>query len=149
MKQNTITALKKVIEEMVSKEVSKQIKYVIDEIKNTIDSAEHYTDPETENNPSHTRQLTADPTLNKILNETQGGIPQDGSQPRPGFEDYPTMGDGVINTQEQFFQQTGKAPVGNMGAQDNMPEFMKKAMSGHSAKVVKAAEEKKNGIRTK
>jgi hypothetical protein len=147
MKQNTITALKKVVEEMVSKEVAKQIKYVIDEMKNPTvseaDAADHYTGPESEN-----KIQIKDPVLNKILNETQGGIPQDGSQSRPGFEEYPTMGGGVTDTQEKFFQQSGTAPVGTVSAVEGQPDFMKKAMSGHFKKVIDKVEEKR-GARNK
>jgi hypothetical protein len=140
MKQNTITALRKVIKEMVTKEVAKQIKSVVDEIKKPTvaetDSVDYYTGPE----PAK-QQLAKDPTLNKILNETKGGI----SQGDTGMEPYPTMGGGVTDTQEKFFQQTGTAPVGISG---NQPDFMKKALSGHYKEVIDKVEETR-GTRTK
>ena len=78
-----------------------------------------------------------DPVLNKILNETQGGIGAD--------DDYPTMGGGVYTS-----DRTHELGMGSQAQmQDpNMPDFMKKAMSGHSAKVVDAIG-KKHGTRTK
>ena len=121
MKQNTITALKKVIAEMVSKEVAKQIKYVVKEM----------TAPTTETKPVENTLNVKDPVLNKILNETQGGIPSD-------TDAYPTMGGGAYTT-ENMGQLTSNAPTQPAG---NMPDFMQKAMSGHSAKVVKAIENK-------
>ena len=134
MKQNTMTALKKIIEEAVQKEVARQIKIVVQEIVN----------PSTPVNEVETRSVVEDkpkinvkdPVLNKILNETEGGI--QGSQ-----EAYPTMGGGAYTSERVSELASGK----NMQSADpNIPDFMKKAMSGHSAKVVKAIE-KKHGSR--
>lgn len=120
MKQNTITALKKVIAEMVSKEVAKQIKYVVKEM----------TAPTAETKPVENTLNVKDPVLNKILNETQGGIPSD-------TDAYPTMGGGTYTTENMG--QLTNAPAQPAG---KVPDFMQKAMSGHSAKVVKAIENK-------
>ena len=134
MKQNTITALKKIIEEAVQKEVARQIKIVVQEIVN----------PSTPVNEVETRSVVEDkakinvkdPVLNKILNETEGGI-------QGGQEAYPTMGGGAYTSERVSELASAK----NMQPADtNMPDFMKKAMSGHSAKVVKAIE-KKHGSR--
>jgi hypothetical protein len=144
MKANVIMALKKIVKEMVEKEVAKQINIVIKEMKeptiSEADVADHYTGPEPDN-----RQLAQDPVLNKILNETQGGI-SSGEE----FETYPTMGGGAIDSPEKFYEQqavldstTSNTPQ----ASGNTPDFMIKAMSGHSAKVVKAIE-KKHGTRS-
>ena len=139
MKPNTITALKKVVKEMVEKEVAKQIKIVIDEIKkptvSEVDAADYYTGPE----PGG-RQLAKDPVLNRILNETQGGI-STGEE----FDSYPTMGGGAIDSPEKFYGQKaaleGSVP-NRQQVPDDAPDFIKKAFSGHSAKVVKAIESK-------
>ena len=144
MKVNTVMALKKVMKEMVEKEVAKQINIVIKEMKNpTVSSeasaADHYTGPE----PSYLKeptQLVRDPVLNKILNETQGGI-STGEE----FEPYPTMGGGAIESPEKFYQQRntlGSSLTSEHPVAPDAPDFMKKAFSGHSAKVVKAIEEK-------
>ena len=71
------------------------------------------------------------------MNETQGGISAD--------DDYPTMGGGVYTS-----DRTHELGMGSQAQmQDpNMPDFMKKAMSGHSAKVVDAIG-KKHGTRRK
>ena len=126
MKANTIMALKKIIKETVEKEVAKQIQIVIKEI----------TSP-TPSQPIKEKIKVKDPVLNKILNETQGGISAD--------DDYPTMGGGVYTS-----DRTHELGMGSQAQiQDpNMPDFMKKAMSGHSAKVVDAIG-KKHGSRTK
>ena len=85
-------------------------------------------------------KLAKDPVLNKLLNETRGGIPQG-----EGQEEYPTMGGGAVDSVDKMVgMQSSMAP---METQGNMPDFMKKAMSGHSAKVVKAIEGK-HGTRT-
>jgi len=134
MKHNQITALKKIIKEMVSKEVAKQMQIVISEItnppvQNTVD--------EIVSSPEKKPAINVkDPVLNKILNETEGGI-------QGGQEAYPTMGGGAY-TSDRMTEVAGATPTGQPTG--NMPDFMKKAMSGHSAKVVKAIE-KKHGSR--
>jgi|LWDU01.1.fsa_nt_gi hypothetical protein len=146
MKANTIMALKKVVKEMVEKEVAKQINIVIEEMRNPAviseaDAADHYTG----NEPSN-QQLAKDPVLNKILNETKGGI-STGEE----FEAYPTMGGGAIDSPEKFYEQKAVLETAATGAErtfsSDTPDFIKKAFSGHSAKVVKAIE-KKHGIRS-
>ena len=130
------------IDDMTSEERSKLISAIKTEsvTKGETDDTEWYQGPD-----GHREivKYTTDPVLNGILNETKGGI-----QGEPGMEPYPTMGDGVIDTQEKFFQQTGKAPIGNVGSQDDTPNFMKKAMSGHYKEIIDKVEETR-GTRTK
>jgi len=126
MKANTLMALKTIIKETVEKEVAKQIQIVIKEI----------TDPAT--NPKSAQETinVKDPVLKKILEETQGGLPTD---------EYPTMGGGTYTSDRTH--ELGMGSPAQM--QDpNMPDFMKKAMSGHSAKVVDAIG-KKHGTKKK
>ena len=123
MKANVITALKKVVKEMVEKEVAKQINIVVSEITNPTvtsetDAADHYTGPAPE-----TRHLAKDPILNKILNETQGGI-----------------SNSPVSMPSISQEMTGEPAIANEKIQ--VPDFMQKAMSGHSAKVVKEIENK-------
>tara|TARA_B100000902_G_scaffold258384_1_gene244620 strand:- start:3285 stop:3704 length:420 start_codon:yes stop_codon:yes gene_type:complete len=134
MKANTIIALKKIIKETVEKEVARQLKVVIEEIVNptpTNNSQVMVEDnlPSYMKEPKEEKKLAKDPVLNKILNETQGGI---------AAEPMPTMGGGTYTT-ERMGEIAGGAPMQPTG---DMPDFMKKAMSGHSAKVVKAIENK-------
>ena len=134
MKQNTIAALKKIIEEAVQKEVAKQIKIVVQEIVNpSTPSTNVETRPVVEDKP---KINVKDPVLNQILNETEGGI-------QGGQEAYPTMGGGAYTSERVNELASG---MNMQPADPNMPDFMKKAMSGHSAKVVKAIE-KKHGSR--
>ena len=134
MKQNTIAALKKIIEEAVQKEVAKQIKIVVQEIVNpSTPSTNVETRPVVEDKP---KINVKDPVLNQILNETEGGI-------QGGQEAYPTMGGGAYTSERVNELARG---MNMQPADPNMPDFMKKAMSGHSAKVVKAIE-KKHGSR--
>jgi hypothetical protein len=130
------------IDDMTSEERSKLILAIKTEsvVNGETDDAEWYQSPD---EPHETTNYANNPVLNKILNETKGGIQGDS-----GMEPYPTMGGGVIDTQEQFFQQTGKVPIGNVGSQDDMPDFMKKAMSGHYKKIIDKVEETR-GTKTK
>tara|TARA_B100001109_G_C18837525_1_gene462729 strand:+ start:1090 stop:1494 length:405 start_codon:yes stop_codon:yes gene_type:complete len=129
MKKNTIMALKKIIKETVEKEVARQMQIVIKEI--TSPQATQHSKPAKTQAPAQPISVK-DPVLNQILAETQGGIPAEQAP-------YPTMGGGAYTT-----QHTNQLGGGiNMQPTDpNMPDFMKKAMSGHSAKVVKAIENK-------
>tara|TARA_B100001250_G_scaffold414309_1_gene451862 strand:+ start:1324 stop:1776 length:453 start_codon:yes stop_codon:yes gene_type:complete len=150
MNKDTTKALKTIIKKLVAEEVSKQIKYVVKELTDptpAISSSKSKLieefGPVNEDTPkySETKKYTDDPVLNEVLNKTQGGIAQD----KPGFEEYPTMGGGAVDSVDKMVgMQSSMAP---METQGNMPDFMKKAMSGHSAKVVKAIEGK-HGTRT-
>lgn len=128
MKKKQVDMLKTLIKEMVSKEVAKQIKYVINEItnpplpKNDEIVAKASTTPDI--------SIKDNPVLEKVLNETQGGI--------MGNDEYPTMGGRTYTSQDM---NTLAAPQ-QMQVSDDAPDFLKKAMSGHSAKVVKAIETK-------
>ena len=145
MKRSTMNALKGVIKKMIKEEVKNQLNQIeneqyVPEDQQRSDDADWYQGPD-----GHREVVSyaKDPVLNKILNETKGGIQGD-----TGMEAYPTMGGGVTDTQEKFFQQTGKAPIGNIGSQNDTPDFMKKAMSGHYKEVIDKVEETR-GTRTK
>tara|TARA_Y100001937_G_C7123912_1_gene333964 strand:+ start:1317 stop:1736 length:420 start_codon:yes stop_codon:yes gene_type:complete len=139
MKPNTITILKKLIKETVEKEVARQIKIVVKEIVNPTPPSNGKIDienslPKYMQEPKEDKKLSKDPVLNKILNETQGGI---------SGEPMPTMGGGVYTTEKMSqISQPASSQISS-----EMPDFMKKAMSGHSAKVVKAIENKKGTTR--
>jgi hypothetical protein len=81
------------------------------------------------------QSFTKDPVLNKILNETANEV---------GHEEYPTMGNGVVDTQSKFMGMQAQTQVAN--PQQNtagMPEFLQKAYSGHYKKVIDRVEEKR------
>jgi|TARA_R100000152_G_C6780775_1_gene214004 hypothetical protein len=141
MKKTQIGMLKKIIQETVEKEVAKQIGIVIQEITSPTQSNGVSAKPIVD---KEYKQLVKDPVLNEILNETQGGLP--GSE--PAQDAWPTMGGGPVSTVGQFeglqAQMQPQQPVNTAG----MPDFLKKAFSGHDAKVVQAIN-KKHGTRTK
>ena len=95
MKANTIMALKKIIKETVEKEVAKQIQIVLKEITSPSPS-------QLNTQPVKEKIKVKDPVLNKILNETQGGIGAD--------DDYPTMGGGMYTSQRTHELGMGAAP---------------------------------------
>ena len=133
------------IDDTTSEERSKLISAIKTEsvTKGETDDAEFYQGPE---GHYEITKYANDPVLNKLLNETRGGLPTD-----TGFEEYPTMGGGAIDSQEKFYQQKavlGSAPVGAPRANTNIPDFMQKAMSGHFKKVIDKVEEK-HGTRGK
>ena len=142
MKKDTTKLLKGIIKKMVSEEVSKQIKYVIKEMTDPAPVIDYLDDEDYQPKYTETKKYTDDPILNEILNNTEGSISQDVPA---GFEEYPTLGGGAVNSVEKLAgMQSSMQP-----AQDTtgMPDFMKKAFSGHSAKVVNAIDEK-HGTRT-
>ncbi len=125
------------IHRLIKEEVQKQLE---EKLKNSdyseADAADYYTGQESE-----TMQTFAkDPMINKLLNET-AGLTQTG--------DYSTMGGGAYTT-SRMAELTGGRPnsvnQASMESFEGMPDFMKKAMSGESAKIVKAMEAK-NGTR--
>ena len=141
MKRSTMNALKSVIKKMIKEEVKNQLNQSENEqFEAPADDADWYQGPDGHH---EIVKYADDPVLNKILNETKGGIQGD-----TGMEPYPTMGGGVTDTQEKFFQQTGKSPIGNIGSQDDIPDFMKKAMTGHYKEIIDKVEETR-GTRTK
>ena len=131
MKQKQVDMLKTLIKEMVSKEVAKQIKYVINEITNPpLPKKEELVAAKPAPTTKPEISIKDNPVLEKVLNETQGGI--------MGNDEYPTMGGKTYTSQDM---NTLAAPR-QMQVSDDTPDFLKKAMSGHSAKVVKAIETK-------
>ena len=97
-------------------------------------------------------KLAKDPILNKLLNETQGGIPQG-----EGQEEYPTMGGKTMDTtsmasmigygnmgeRESNIAQT---TVGHTGAQVQDEVLMNNLNKDYSA-VMKAIDKKKGGVK--
>ena len=143
MANKVIKALQVIIKEEVRKQVTKELKRILESKKKVsktkkmpepsyIAEAERMAQDDIELVDETPKNLAKDPILNKVLNETKGGIPTDSS--------IPTLGGGTMTTQNMGQLAGGSVP---MQQQDpNMPDFMKKAMSGHSAKVVKAVNKK-------
>ena len=142
----------KILETLVRKEVKKQVNEIFisegkkalanrsiqnDEVSSSLTqlAEQEYVQPKPKK--KEFKEYTKNSALNKVLNETVGGIPQGDKGA------YPTMGGGAY-TSERVSELAGGMNM--QPADPNMPDFMKKAMSGHSAKVVKAIE-KKHGSR--
>ena len=101
--------LLRIINEIVKKQVQKEInKIFIKEDKElTLTDAVTFTPKEEKR---EMKSLAKDPVLNKILNETQGGVPQGEKSP------YPTMGGGTYDTnnmQELVAHNLGLKPWAN------------------------------------
>jgi hypothetical protein len=123
------------IHRLIKEEVEKQLE---EKLKNSnyseADAADYYTGQESE----VMQTFSKDPTINKLLNETKASLSQN--------EDYSTMGGGAYTTNRMAELTGGRPNSVNQASMEGMPDFMKKAMSGQAAKIVKAMEEK-NGTR--
>ena len=101
-------------------------------------------------------QLAKDPVLNKILNETRGGIPAGESQ-SDGFEEYPTMGNKTYDRNSM----ASLMGYGNIGGDDraeqtiqqmgvpseSVPEEVKDAITRDYSGLMKAINKKKGGVK--
>ena len=83
--------LVRIIQEAVRREVKKEVEkiFIKEESSPTLESM--ISKPEV-SEPKKQIKYTKDETLNKVLNETRGGLPQQGK------EEYPTLGGGVFDT---------------------------------------------------
>ena len=103
--------LLKIIETVVRKEVKKQMNEIFIKEENSSSLTELVSKPLTEKEfkePIRKKQVkpkkevhyTSNETLNKILNETAGGVPQgEGGTPQVGgYEDYPTLSGEVFDS---------------------------------------------------
>ena len=86
----------KIIEAVVRKEVKKQMNEIFIKEENSSLLSELVSKPLTKKEVHY----TSNETLNKILNETAGGVPQgEGGVPQVGgYEDYPTLSGGVFDS---------------------------------------------------
>ena len=81
--------LVRIIQEVVRKEVQKEVQKIFikeETSSKLIDIAPEVSEPKEETH------YTKNKALNKVLNETKGGIPAQGT------EEYPTLGDGAFDT---------------------------------------------------
>ena len=149
MKKNELI---KIIRVVVKEEVQKSLKKELTEVFKSL-----RTKPLVKETKkvvkTKTEQLAKDPVLNKILNETRGGIPQG-----EGHEEYPTMSG-------KTFDRASMASLmgyGNQGVESNraeetiqqmgvpsekVPEEVKNAITKDYSAVMKAMEKKKGGVK--
>lgn len=110
--------------------------------------------------PKTKKHFTSNSVLNNILNETEGGVPQDGTipqppqQPKEGHEEYPTMGGGVMDKSKMAsllgYGDTNPAQgmTGTNGQPINpeqVPEDVVNAMTRDYGDLMKAIDKKKGG----
>ena len=108
------------------------------------------------------RKLSNNSVLNKILNETQGGMPADPSMPiqqeqpvAEGHEEYPTMGGGTFDRSKmaQMLGYGGEVPQtqgmttpdGAPVAPEQISNDVASAMTRNYGDLMKAIDKKKNG----
>ena len=107
-------------------------------------------------NKKEQRKLSTNPVLNNILNETQGGLPQDGTvPPQPqGQEEWPTMG-GKTFDRSQMASMLGygdanpmsgmSTPDGQPVAPESVPQDVSAAMTRNYGDLMKAIDNRKGG----
>ena len=169
----------KIIEAVVRKEVKKQMNEIFIKEENSSSLTELVSKPITEKDfkkpirkqyktkPKKEVHYTSNETLNKVLNETVGGVPQgEGGLPQVGYEDYPTLGDGVFDSNKINDVLAG-SPKGapsseavkqkrrDIGAVqtiknarvnvDQVPEHVQDALTKDYSAVMKAIDQKKGG----
>jgi len=159
----------KIIETVVRKEVQKQMNEIFIKEENSSSLTELVSESKIEKEfkePIRNKQIkpkkevhyTDNETLNKILNETAGGIPQ-------GEGGYDTMGGGVYGTGKMNEVLAGATGLGNTeGAKekkreiaavdsikkagvsvDQVPDHVQDALTRDYSAVMKAIDQKKGG----
>ena len=173
--------LVKIIETVVRKEVKKQMNEIFIKEENSSSLTELVSKPLTEKEfkepirkqyktkPKKEVNYTSNKALNKVLNETVGGVPQGeaGGPQVGGYEDYPTLGDGVFDSNKindvLVGSPTGVAPTEavkqkkrDIGAVqtiknarvnvDQVPDHVTNALTRDYSAVMKAIDQKKSGL---
>ena len=168
MKKGELT---KIIERAVRKEVKKQMNEIFIKEDNSSQLSELVSKPVTEKEfkePIRKKykvgkkeevKYTKNKTLNKVLNETKGGIPQG-----DGTESYPMMGDGVFDSSKvtevamnsgefgstsEFKRELGAAMTAkSVGVSvDKVPESTMNALTRDYSGLMKALDKKdSNGV---
>ena len=169
----------KIIETVVRREVQKQMNEIFIKEENSSSLTELVSKPITEKEfkePIRKKQIkpkkevhyTSNETLNKVLNETVGGVPQgeSGGPQVGGYEDYPTLGDGVFDSSKINDVLVGSpagAPTSEATKQkkrdigavqtiknarvnvDQVPDHVQDALTRDYSGVMKAIDQKKGG----
>ena len=172
--------LVKIIETVVRKEVKKQMNEIFIKEENSSLLSELVSKPLTEKEfkePIRKKQVkskkevhyTSNETLNKILNETAGGVPQgEGGAPQVGgYEDYPTLSGEVFDSSKINDVLAGSPPgvatsevvkqkKRDIGAVqtiknarvnvDQVPDHVQNALTRDYSAVMKAIDQKKSGL---
>jgi len=158
--------IKKIIERAVRKEVKKQMNEIFIKEDNSSQLSKLVSKSVTEKEfkePIRKKykvgkkeeiKYTKDKTLNKVLNETKGGIPQG-----EGMESYPMMGDGVFDSSKvtevamnsgefknpsEFKRELGAAMTAKAAgvSVDKVPESTMNALTRDYSGLMKALDKK-------
>ena len=170
----------KIIETVVRKEVKKQMNEIFIKEENSSSLTELVSKPLTEKEvkepirkqyktkPKKEVHYTSNEALNKVLNETVGGVPQGegGSPPVTGYEDYPTLSGEVFDSSKindvlvgspagAPTTETAKQRKRDIGAVqtiknarvnvDQVPDHVQDALTRDYSEVMKAIDQKKGG----
>ena len=170
----------KIIETVVRKEVKKQMNEIFIKEENSSSLIELVSKPLTEKKfkdpirkkykigPKKEIHYTSNKVLNKVLNETAGGVPQGegGSSQVGGYEDYPTLGGGTFDSSKindvlvgsppgVATTETVKQKKRDIGAVqtiknarvnvDQVPDHVQNALTRDYSAVMKAIDQKKSG----
>ena len=170
----------KIIEAVVRKEVKKQMNEIFIKEENSSSLTELVSKPLTEKEfkkpirkqyktkPKKEVHYTSNEALNKVLNETVGGVPQgeSGAPQVGGYEDYPTLSGGVFDSSKINDVLVGSPPgvvtseavkqkKRDIGAVqtiknarvnvDQVPDHVQNALTRDYSAVMKAIDQKKGG----
>jgi hypothetical protein len=154
-KKQFINIIERIVEKKVKEELPKQLKeiFIKEDFKDeTVDlkSLSKEFNPPDDSEIKEEVSYSNNETINKILNETKGGIA------KPGFEEYPTLGGGSFDTNRvSELMGYGKSDEGKreMGAVDtirkagrnidDVPDHVQNALTRDYSKVMKAIDNKK------
>ena len=154
-KKRFINIIEKIVEKKVKEELPKQLKeiFIKEDFKDeTVDlkSLSKEFNPPDDSEIKEEVTYSNNETINKILNETKGGIT------KPGFEEYPTLGGGSFDTNRvSELMGYGKSDEGKreMGAVDtirkagvnveDVPDHVQNALTRDYSEVMKAIDNKK------
>ena len=153
----------KIIELVVRKEVKKQMNEIFIKDNDSSSLSELVSTPTTQpkqvQKPKKEVQYTSNEALNRVLNETVGGVPQGESS------GYPTMGGGIYDSSKINDILVKESGYGNpesvkekkreIAAVDTIkragvnveqvPDHVQNALTKDYSKVMKAIDQKKNG----
>ena len=171
----------KIIETVVRQEVKKQMNEIFIKEENSSSLTELVSKPLTEKEfkepirkqyktkPKKKVHYTSNETLNNILNETAGGVPQGegGVSQVGGYEEYPTLGDGVFDSSKINDVLVGSpagAPTTEVAKQkkrdigavqsiksrgvnvDDVPDHLTDALTRDYSDIMKAIDRKTSGV---
>jgi len=152
----------KIIELVVRKEVKKQMNEIFIKDNDSSSLSELVSTPTSKpkqvQKPKKEVQYTSNEALNKVLNETVGGVPQ-------GDGGYETMGDGVFDSSkinQILARETGLGDTESVKEKkreiaavdsikkagvnvDQVPDHVTNALTKDYSAVLKAIDKKKNG----